>query len=486
MNYAALIFWVLIAWSTTATAQTVLVLLLASIPFASLALLPVGITGGFSIFPQSVFAVALILKVLGPQMLPVSGRLVALLRLQHLGFLALFLLIGVLSTVIMPRLFFEDVIIYPMRENAAPDLLRPIQANFSQLAYVALSILTVFAVALIASQRDFLRTLLTALLVGGVVTISTGLIDIAAASAGMSRLLEPFRNANYAFFTHTEAAGIRRVVGFTTEASAYGPICVDFAAAIGMLRNFYAEGCQRILAGMVAVCLVGMAVLSTSSTAYGGLSVLMVAYTANWIRRAFFSSSLGQRGIVSELLVGLGVAIAALVVLLANASVFEPLHVMIEEIIFKKPMTDSFAERSEWNTVAWNTVASTWGLGVGLGSTRTSSWFAALVSNTGLLGAAFMGIFLVQTFFARVSNSQNVVTAELLTTLKVALLPALAMAAAIAGADFGLWMAVIFGAIVGAAAFAPSTANSRRPSRRPKPRSPTGPRAAAAGRLISR
>jgi hypothetical protein len=474
MNYVALSFWVLIAWSTTATAQTVLVLLLASIPFASLALLPVEITGGLSFFPQSVFAVVLILKVLVPQMLPPSPRLVTLLHLRHLGFLALFLLIGVISTVIMPQLFFEDVIIYPMRENSAPDLLRPIQANFSQSAYVALSVLTVFAVALIASERGFLRTLLTAVLVGGVVTVATGLIDIAAASTGMSGLLEPFRNANYAFFTHTEAAGMRRVVGFTTEASAYGPICVDFAAGIGLLRTFYAEGWRRILASTVAVCLVGMALLSTSSTAYGGLAVLAVAYTANWIRRAFFASPLGQRGIVSELLVGLGVAIVALVVLLANASVLDPLQVMLEEIIFKKPMTESFAERSEWNSVAWNTVASTWGLGVGLGSTRASSWFAALVSNTGLLGGAFMGIFLIQTF-AKASNSQDGVVGELLATLKVVLLPALAMAAAIAGTDFGLWMAVMFGAITGAAAFVPSTARSRRPISRPERQSALRP-----------
>ena len=70
MNYPALVFWVLIVWSVTARSGTVLALLLASIPFAILALLPVTITSGMSILPQSMFAVVLILKVVAPQVLP--------------------------------------------------------------------------------------------------------------------------------------------------------------------------------------------------------------------------------------------------------------------------------------------------------------------------------------------------------------------------------------------------------------------------------
>jgi hypothetical protein len=466
MNYPSLVCWVLIAWSTTCSAQTVLVLLLASIPFAGLAMLPVALTGGLSILPQSLFAVVLILKVLCPQLLPVSPKLVAALRFQHLGFLALFLLVSIVATAIMPRLFLEEIIVIPMRENWAADLLRPTKANFSQLGYVTLSVLTVFAVTTITNQPGFLRTLLTGALVGGVVCVATGLIDLVAASTGMSDLLQPFRNADYGFLTHTEIAGVRRVVGFAPEASAYGPICVDFAATIGLLRTLFTEGRERFLATVVAVMLVAMALLSTSSTAYGGLAVLGLAYAANWIRRTFFSSPLGQAGLMSELLVGLGVMIALVFVLLVHASLFDPLLNVVDENIFRKQLTDSFVERSQWNTVAWNTVASTWGLGIGLGSTRTSNWFAAVVSNGGVLGAALMGIFLTQTFAKRTSR-QTSLTTELLSPLKLSLLPGLAMAAVdFPSADFGPWMAVMFGAITGVAAFVPSAARLPRSSQR--------------------
>ena len=42
-----------------------------------------------------------------------------------------------------------------------------------------------------------------------------------------------------------------------------------------------------------------------------------------------------------------------------------------------------------WNHVSWNALLSTYGLGVGLGGTRTSNFAVSLVSSVGLLGATF-------------------------------------------------------------------------------------------------
>ena len=94
-------------------------LLLASTPFASLALVPPAIAG-MSILPQSMFAVILIVKVLAPQLIPLSPKILSALRLQHLGFLVLFLLVGTIATVIMPKLFLEEIVIMPMREYLGP------------------------------------------------------------------------------------------------------------------------------------------------------------------------------------------------------------------------------------------------------------------------------------------------------------------------------------------------------------------------------
>ena len=455
MNVPALIFWLLIVCSFWAAPGAVLVLLLASIPFASLSLLPPEIMGGMTLLPQMMFAVVLILKVVAPHAVTLSPKFISALQLRNLGCLILFLLVGIIVTLIMPRLF-GGIVIMPMRAAWTGDLLSPIQANFTQSGYVTLSVLTVLAVTLMADHPKFPHTLLAGFLAGGIVCFVTGLVDIAAASIGVEILLKPFRNAEYAYLTEASlAAGVRRVVGFTAEASAYGPICVQFATAIVLLRTVYAEGRKRLLVTLLAIGLIVMALLSTSSTAYAGLAVLALVYVANWMRRAVFSSRLGQSELVGELLAGLALLVTLLFILIFRADLFNPLINIIDEVILRKPMTASYYERSHWNAVAWDAIPSTWGLGIGFGSTRTSSWFAAVISNAGLIGAAFMGAFLVQTF-ARRSISRTGLSPELLFALKLSVLPALTMVGVNSpGPDIGPWMGVVLGAITGIAALRP-------------------------------
>src|ERR1700722_3781829 len=256
MNFPALIFWLVIVCSFWARPGTVLVLLLATVPFASLSLLPTEITGGMTLLPQMMFAVVLILKVVSPHALTLSPKFLSTLQFRSLGYLTVFLLVGIVATLIMPRLFLGQVVVFPMRVSWIADLLSPSLANFTQTVYVALSVMTALAVTLMADEPGFTGTLLKALLVGGTVCIVTGLIDVAAASTGMESLLEPFRNAEYALLTNdTVSAGTKKVVGLTPEASAYGPICVEFAAATVLLRTLYAEGEQRMYATIIAVSL---------------------------------------------------------------------------------------------------------------------------------------------------------------------------------------------------------------------------------------
>ena len=452
MNIPVLVFWALIAWSFTASSGTVLVLLLASVPFGSLALVPIEITGGMSILPQEMFAVVLILKVIAPQVIPLSSKLWTALQLRHLGFLALFLLVGIVATLIMPRLFWGEVVVVPMRAISGAEMLAPAQANFTQVGYVTLSVLTTFAVFLIADERNFAHTLLASVLVGGAVCVLTGLIDIAAATTGMRSLLDPFRNADYAYITAAEIGDVRRVVGLTSEASVYGSICVQFATAAVLLQSLYTEGRQRFMATILAIGLIVMALLSTSSTAYLGIAVLGLVYAANWIRRAIWSTPSAQRGLMMESLGGLAVTITLIVISVVRPTLFDPLLNLINEQIFNKPLSSSFYERSFWNTTAWNAVASTWGLGIGFGSTRTSNWFAAVASNAGLLGAGLMGVFLIQIFWKR-PLWYSPLSVDLLPALKLSLVPVLCMAGVVtAGPDFGVWMGVVFGAIAGIAA----------------------------------
>jgi hypothetical protein len=455
MTYPAFAFWALVVWSVFAPPTTVLILLLGSMPFASLALVPPEYVGGMSILPQSMFAGVLIVKVLLPHVLTLSPKLMGVLRLRELGCLALFLVTGILATFIMPRLYAGEVVVVPMHYRAPTELLASGQSNFTQTGYVVLSIMTVFAVALIAEDSKFIKALLLGMVVGGSVCIATGLLDIIAAASGVTRFLEPFRNAGYAFLINSEVGGMRRVVGLAPEASTYGGMCVVFASILALLRHLYPAGRQQLLATVAALCLAILAIYSTSSTAYVGLAVLGAVYSANWIRRVFASSEVSQSGLLLEFLAGVGLAIGLLIIFVVRPDLLDPLTNLVQEVIFNKPLTTSFYERSQWNSVAWESLWSTGGLGIGFGSTRTSNWFAAIVSNSGLIGAAFMGAFLAVTLFRRCSWRTQM-TEEMLPALKLSLAPALAMAAlATSGPDFGPWVAVVLGAIAGVAALRP-------------------------------
>ena len=99
--------------------------------------------------------------------------------------------------------------------------------------------------------------------------------------------------------------------------------------------------------------------------------------------------------------------IAGAVALALTAFIFvEPLREfaidMFDRLIGSKLASDSGIERSGWNKMAVQNAIDTYGLGVGLGGARTSSFATALLSNTGVFGTilfvAFMAVAILRRF----------------------------------------------------------------------------------------
>jgi hypothetical protein len=63
-------------------------------------------------------------------------------------------------------------------------------------------------------------------------------------------------------------------------------------------------------------------------------------------------------------------------------------------MVFNKLGSQSAAERFMWNRQNMANFTDTFGVGVGLGSSRSSSWLLALVSQVGVIGSALFGLFL--------------------------------------------------------------------------------------------
>lgn len=450
MTWPVGIFWLLLAWGLVSRRPVLIFLFFAAAPFGALAVVPVDLVGGINLLPQAVCACAVVLRlVLDPGAR--AQALQAMADVKRLGLLSLFLIVSLLVTAFMPRLFAGTVDVVSMAGVAeGPQPLAPGTYNLTQAAYLGLSVLTVAAFTVAAADRSMMATVGRAILVGGATLAATGLATMAADAGGMGPLLEPFRTVSYVLLTEDEALGVRRLAGLMPEASSFGALCVLYGAASGLLYPCF-EGAMRRFAAAVALTLFVMAALSTSSTAFVGLAVGGGLLAANWLRRLLSPSSLHPTGGQIEFVVAAALLIAALALLLLDTRVFDQAGDMIDLMLFQKVSSESYVERMRWNDTAMDGFWATAGLGVGLGSARASNWFVALLSNTGVIGAALMLAFVVQSFI-RKPPSADPWRAEFVWALKGVLLLGLVMGA-LAGtsADFGVGTGAVYGMLAGLA-----------------------------------
>lgn len=413
-------------------------------PIATLSLL--GDAGGANIVPQAACGVLLVCKLLLAKG-QIPRAFDAAIDPAALGFLFAFLLYGLFATYEMPRLFANMIEIVEMNpEYNATSLLHPAMANVNQSIYMTLSVGTALAFAMYGERANFRQHYIQALWVAGVILIATGLADMLLAAAGLESLLKPFRNATYSVLSDAEVLGMKRVVGLTPEASSYGTMCVGAAAYLVFLRPCYERKVLRnYLVPLTSLGLLGLAFLSTSSAAYVGLAVFSLVFAANWMRRALSADVPAREGLKWEALIAVAAGLAILAMLALVPSMLDPIYTMIDQIVFKKSQTDSYIERTMWSRLALNAFFSTYGLGVGLGSVRTSNWFVAILSSTGVIGAGFLGWFILRLFVLPCRSAEARVR-ELAAGLKFSLLPSFAMAALVGTTpDMGVVSAAALG-----------------------------------------
>lgn len=444
------IFWLLVIWAAFSSRPVVLYLFFASIPFGAFAVIPTELTAGVTFTATPIISLLLIAKVLlhpkGPDFL-----LTTALRPERLLFLFLFWLVAVVTTLFMPRLFAGEVRIVPIRGNLGETIaLFPTMQNLTQVIYITISVFTVFAFARILQSRVDRQRALAALVFGGAVIVVSGLIDFATQFAPIEPLLAPLRTATYAMATNVEVLGSKRVVGFMPEASAFGGITlaalcllIFFRRVIqnARLRNVYAP---LVIAGL-ALCLW----LAKSSGAYLGAAVLIIVVVAEALLRAFSrgrSGRLHRGALVSEMALVVGMLVAAGMLVILSPATFEPVLEVLDRMVFSKAESGSFEERAFWRNTAFEALLSTYGLGVGLGGTRSSSSFVAIFASTGLLGGLLYFTFVLQTLLrgSRHMDDEGQMT---LSAFRFAFIPPFVASLFVGGANLTALNAFGFGIV---------------------------------------
>ncbi|WP_088279091.1 hypothetical protein [Ideonella sp. A 288] len=310
--------------------------------------------------------------------------------------LALLVWAGLL-TVFAPRLLAgttEVIAIVSMGLRNATRLvpLAPQAGNFNQLAYLVFGGLCFMAVARLLRQGVQLRQVADALLLVSAVNLLAALLQGLHLYAGAPNLLAPFANAGYAIHLGGEVGGLNRLSGAFPESSAFAV----FTLALHAVCRALARGGHRpALSATLAVGLLMALLLSTSSTAFGGLALLYALYAASAgvrLLQAPRELRLGRGALLALL-----AACAVVAALLLWPPLLDGVVRMVQTTLWTKLDSASGQERSFWNRQAWLAFTDTWGLGVGVGSTRASSYPLVLLSNLGVIGTLLFVGFVAQT-----------------------------------------------------------------------------------------
>ncbi len=366
--------------------------LFASLPFGSTAFATLSGLGGSSPLIYTLFCLGII------SVIVLRRRLLRDLAIVFTQFPSAWIVIiltayAIVSAMIFPRLFAGQTTAFIPVEGVVTELpLSPISGNITQTAYFALGALTFIALSVLLLREENLKAVRRGFFAFIIINAILGIIDLAGKVTGVGDVLLPIRTASYAFLVEVEQGGFWRIAGGFSEASAFGGTslaCLSFAYV-------YWRQARSVFAFGVTVVMLLLVLLSTSSAAYAGLAILCLAPLASLarsaIRNRFRSDDL--------LLIALGaIAIIGLLsIYLYNDKLFQPVTELIETTILDKAQSQSAIERSYWNERSLQSFVETAGVGIGMGSSRSSSWIVSVLSQLGVLGTLAMLSLVAVTF----------------------------------------------------------------------------------------
>jgi hypothetical protein len=310
----------------------------------------------------------------------------------------LFVLYAVLSAIILPRLFEGSIDVYsleraPVGTRSAIPLvnLHPTTGNITQSIYLIANFAVFAFLAFAVARAKGMRHAMLMLNAATVTHLIFGALSVIHTVAPVAVILETVRTANYAILQHHTMGGLSRVIGSYAEASAFGSMSLGLFA-YNALRFLQTRGLWFLVASL---SLLAAIIFSFSTTAYAGLALMVFLWSVHT------SFVLLRGGLKGDQLLGffLCIAMAAAVVFLL---LFEPSRAFADQLYLRlfgaKLQSASGIERGLWNMQGIQNLIESGGLGVGLGSARTSSLITVLLSNVGIFGALLYAGFVAASF----------------------------------------------------------------------------------------
>jgi hypothetical protein len=362
--------------------------------------------GGANIQPAHLFLGFALASVLGRRR--ETAAAIEALRAGQPGFWLLCLVVyGVATAILIPRLLAGESQIIPLGASEYANTgstvpLGPVSSNFTQSVYIVANLIGFLLTVAIASTPAGFRTVTAALVgfAGGNVLLAV--LDIGTYATGTQALLDFIRNAQYTLHLDDEVYGLKRIVGSYPEASAFARATLGALAFTGTL---WLCGRSPGWTGVLALVSLSLVVLSTSSTGLAGTpAVVLILYVTMLLRSGFHP----RRPFSSAALLCAPILLAAaMLALLLNDAAAETVRSYVDLLVLSKSSSTSGIERSSWNAVAVQNFIDSLGLGVGLGTVRTSSLPVALISNVGVPGTVLYVLFVASALLRRRGNPRS-------------------------------------------------------------------------------
>jgi hypothetical protein len=405
--------------------------LIASLAFGSTALMTLTAIGGSTPLIYTFFSGALVLVVAARRKIwtDVGG---VFGRVRPVWVLCALMIYAVIGAWLFPRLFQGQASVFvttASRGGIVESLLGPVSGNITQTGYLGISALTAIALLVLLLHSDRLDQVRRGFLLLCLLHTGMGLLDLAGKLSGLGDVLSPIRTADYAMATNQVLAGFTRINGAFPEPSAFSAASL---ACLAFSYTFWRHTGDR-LAKWLAILLVALLMISTSSTAYGGLAIMGVAAGLG-ILRSLVSNRMQADDLRILALLAAG-SFMVLALSVCSESALRPVADIIDESLLNKAGSASGQERMYWNTKSLQAFFDTFMLGIGMGSSRASSWPVAVLSQLGLLSAVLMTVLLgvVARGLGRYHGLVDAGTAATVASVRAAALASVLAATLISG-----------------------------------------------------
>jgi hypothetical protein len=280
-----------------------------------------------------------------------------------------FTVIGVLGAFLLPRVF--EGVAHAMLSRGSINAgvmtqVAPGGTNLIQAIYLLLNlVLFSSAAALVAAREEGLRWALRGIAAGLLCACLLGLYQLVAHYAGFpwpEAIINS--NAGVGQFPNQMAGDIKRITATFWEPSLLG---YSFVGCLGI----FLLGARNVRLGLLALCVL---LLSTSSLGYFGL----IALVAVWL--------VADRGTQAQTRWRVALALGAVCAIFLLADQLLAGGKVLEDLVLNKADSSSGAGRGSADLMALQTFMESGGLGVGVGTTRASSFATTLLATMGLPG----------------------------------------------------------------------------------------------------